>query len=64
MGTPRSNVPHPSSVNETRAVVMIACVSVDSHANFIVFLFRRSRRQDVMHGNPLTQCRGFNLKGK
>uniref|UniRef100_A0A8C5DXW8 Semaphorin-3C n=1 Tax=Gouania willdenowi TaxID=441366 RepID=A0A8C5DXW8_GOUWI len=23
---------------------------------------RRSRRQDVMHGNPLTQCRGFNLK--
>lgn len=25
--------------------------------------FRRSRRQDVRHGNPLTQCRGFNLKG-
>uniref|UniRef100_A0A8C5BYY9 Sema domain, immunoglobulin domain (Ig), short basic domain, secreted, (semaphorin) 3C n=1 Tax=Gadus morhua TaxID=8049 RepID=A0A8C5BYY9_GADMO len=24
---------------------------------------RRSRRQDIMHGNPLTQCRGFNLKG-
>uniref|UniRef100_A0A8C3B1I0 Semaphorin-3C n=1 Tax=Cyclopterus lumpus TaxID=8103 RepID=A0A8C3B1I0_CYCLU len=23
---------------------------------------RRSRRQDIMHGNPLTQCRGFNLK--
>uniref|UniRef100_A0A8C0BYU4 Semaphorin-3C n=1 Tax=Buteo japonicus TaxID=224669 RepID=A0A8C0BYU4_9AVES len=23
---------------------------------------RRSRRQDVRHGNPLTQCRGFNLK--
>uniref|UniRef100_A0A8C6LY25 Semaphorin-3C n=1 Tax=Nothobranchius furzeri TaxID=105023 RepID=A0A8C6LY25_NOTFU len=23
---------------------------------------RRSRRQDVMHGNPLIQCRGFNLK--
>uniref|UniRef100_H3BZ87 Semaphorin-3C n=1 Tax=Tetraodon nigroviridis TaxID=99883 RepID=H3BZ87_TETNG len=23
---------------------------------------RRSRRQDVMHGNALTQCRGFNLK--
>ncbi|XP_068611224.1 semaphorin-3C [Brachionichthys hirsutus] len=23
---------------------------------------RRSRRQDVMRGNPLTQCRGFNLK--
>nr|XP_061809660.1 semaphorin-3C-like [Nerophis lumbriciformis] len=23
---------------------------------------RRSRRQDVMYGNPLTQCRGFNLK--
>ncbi|XP_055468878.1 semaphorin-3C [Psammomys obesus] len=22
----------------------------------------RSRRQDVRHGNPLTQCRGFNLK--
>ncbi|XP_057586775.1 semaphorin-3C isoform X3 [Hippopotamus amphibius kiboko] len=25
---------------------------------------RRSRRQDVRHGNPLTQCRGFNLKGQ
>nr|XP_045720993.1 semaphorin-3C [Mirounga angustirostris] len=24
--------------------------------------YRRSRRQDVRHGNPLTQCRGFNLK--
>ncbi|XP_043944265.1 semaphorin-3C [Protopterus annectens] len=24
---------------------------------------RRSRRQDVRHGNPLTQCRGFDLKG-
>ncbi|KAE8616416.1 hypothetical protein XENTR_v10008801 [Xenopus tropicalis] len=24
---------------------------------------RRSRRQDVKHGNPVTQCRGFNLKG-
>uniref|UniRef100_A0A6Q2Z245 Semaphorin-3C n=1 Tax=Esox lucius TaxID=8010 RepID=A0A6Q2Z245_ESOLU len=24
---------------------------------------RRSRRQDIIHGNPLTQCRGFNLKG-
>uniref|UniRef100_A0A4W5RKY1 Semaphorin-3C n=1 Tax=Hucho hucho TaxID=62062 RepID=A0A4W5RKY1_9TELE len=23
---------------------------------------RRSRRQDIIHGNPLTQCRGFNLK--
>uniref|UniRef100_A0A4W4HRW1 Semaphorin-3C n=1 Tax=Electrophorus electricus TaxID=8005 RepID=A0A4W4HRW1_ELEEL len=23
---------------------------------------RRSRRQDIMFGNPLTQCRGFNLK--
>lgn len=23
---------------------------------------RRSRRQDVRHGNPMTQCRGFNLK--
>ncbi|KAM4677211.1 semaphorin-3C isoform 1-T1 [Discoglossus pictus] len=23
---------------------------------------RRSRRQDVKHGNPVTQCRGFNLK--
>uniref|UniRef100_A0A672ZB77 Semaphorin-3C n=1 Tax=Sphaeramia orbicularis TaxID=375764 RepID=A0A672ZB77_9TELE len=23
---------------------------------------RRSRRQDIMYGNPLTQCRGFNLK--
>ncbi|KAI3366681.1 hypothetical protein L3Q82_009355, partial [Scortum barcoo] len=23
---------------------------------------QRSRRQDIMHGNPLTQCRGFNLK--
>ncbi|XP_037551833.1 semaphorin-3C [Nematolebias whitei] len=23
---------------------------------------RRSRRQDIMHGNPLVQCRGFNLK--
>ncbi|KAM6306982.1 semaphorin-3C-like [Podargus strigoides] len=23
---------------------------------------RRSRRQDMRHGNPLTQCRGFNLK--
>ncbi|KAF3859296.1 hypothetical protein F7725_021695, partial [Dissostichus mawsoni] len=23
---------------------------------------KRSRRQDIMHGNPLTQCRGFNLK--
>ncbi|XP_033019429.1 semaphorin-3C [Lacerta agilis] len=23
---------------------------------------RRSRRQDVKHGNPMTQCRGFNLK--
>ncbi|XP_061571296.1 semaphorin-3C [Cololabis saira] len=23
---------------------------------------RRSRRQDIMHGNPLTQCKGFNLK--
>ncbi|XP_041110853.1 semaphorin-3C-like [Polyodon spathula] len=23
---------------------------------------RRSRRQDIRHGNPLTQCRGFNLK--
>ncbi|XP_062853051.1 semaphorin-3C isoform X1 [Trichomycterus rosablanca] len=23
---------------------------------------RRSRRQDIMNGNPLTQCRGFNLK--
>lgn len=27
------------------------------------FFCRRSRRQDIMHGNPLTQCRGFNLKG-
>lgn len=27
------------------------------------FPFRRSRRQDIIHGNPLTQCRGFNLKG-
>ncbi|KAM6437628.1 semaphorin-3C isoform 1-T1 [Liasis olivaceus] len=26
-------------------------------------LLRRSRRQDVRHGNPMTQCRGFNLKG-
>uniref|UniRef100_A0A0F7Z337 Semaphorin-3C n=1 Tax=Crotalus adamanteus TaxID=8729 RepID=A0A0F7Z337_CROAD len=24
---------------------------------------RRNRRQDVRHGNPMTQCRGFNLKG-
>ncbi|XP_029472069.1 semaphorin-3C isoform X2 [Rhinatrema bivittatum] len=23
---------------------------------------RRSRRQDIRHGNPMTQCRGFNLK--
>ncbi|XP_026065645.1 semaphorin-3C-like [Carassius auratus] len=23
---------------------------------------RRNRRQDIMHGNPLTHCRGFNLK--
>ncbi|XP_064200572.1 semaphorin-3C-like [Anguilla rostrata] len=23
---------------------------------------RRSRRQDIIHGNPLTQCKGFNLK--
>ncbi|KAG9332025.1 hypothetical protein JZ751_016212 [Albula glossodonta] len=23
---------------------------------------RRSRRQDIIHGNPLTQCRGYNLK--
>ncbi|XP_073508410.1 semaphorin-3C [Phyllobates terribilis] len=23
---------------------------------------RRSRRQDIKHGNPVTQCRGFNLK--
>ncbi|XP_055009462.1 LOW QUALITY PROTEIN: semaphorin-3C [Boleophthalmus pectinirostris] len=23
---------------------------------------RRSRRQDIIHGNPLNQCRGFNLK--
>uniref|UniRef100_A0A8C7YFU6 Sema domain, immunoglobulin domain (Ig), short basic domain, secreted, (semaphorin) 3Ga n=1 Tax=Oryzias sinensis TaxID=183150 RepID=A0A8C7YFU6_9TELE len=25
---------------------------------------RRSRRQDVKHGDPLRQCRGFNAKGK
>lgn len=24
---------------------------------------RRSRRQDVRHGDPLRQCRGFNAKG-
>lgn len=27
------------------------------------FVFRRSRRQDVKHGDPLRQCRGFNAKG-
>lgn len=25
---------------------------------------RRSRRQDVKHGDPLRQCRGFNAKGE
>lgn len=30
---------------------------------FVFVSYRRSRRQDIMHGNPLTQCRGFNLKG-
>lgn len=25
---------------------------------------RRSRRQDVKHGDPLRQCRGFNAKGQ
>lgn len=25
---------------------------------------RRSRRQDVRHGNPIRQCRGFNSNGE
>lgn len=28
-----------------------------------MFACRRSRRQDVRHGDPLRQCRGFNAKG-
>lgn len=28
------------------------------------FCLRRSRRQDVKHGDPLRQCRGFNAKGR
>lgn len=38
---------------------LVVCVSVC----FLFVFCRRSRRQDIMHGNPLTQCRGFNLKG-
>lgn len=31
--------------------------------DFDFLYFRRSRRQDVKHGDPLRQCRGFNAKG-
>uniref|UniRef100_A0A8C4YZJ3 Sema domain, immunoglobulin domain (Ig), short basic domain, secreted, (semaphorin) 3Gb n=1 Tax=Gadus morhua TaxID=8049 RepID=A0A8C4YZJ3_GADMO len=32
-------------------------------ASFTPSAKRRSRRQDVKHGDPLSQCRGFNTKG-
>uniref|UniRef100_A0AAR2LPS6 Sema domain, immunoglobulin domain (Ig), short basic domain, secreted, (semaphorin) 3Ga n=1 Tax=Pygocentrus nattereri TaxID=42514 RepID=A0AAR2LPS6_PYGNA len=36
----------------------------ESCAPFTQATKRRSRRQDVKHGDPLRQCRGFNAKGK
>lgn len=39
------------------------CVVMHVYFILLLFFFRRSRRQDIIHGNPLTQCRGFNLKG-
>lgn len=46
-----------------RTVVILSLRCIYTHSNFSPPFCRRSRRQDIMHGNPLTQCRGFNLKG-
>lgn len=41
----------------------ISC-SVTVKLKLLSFCLRRSRRQDVKHGDPLRQCRGFNAKGQ
>lgn len=59
--TKRSVGPRISAAHNFKTIKCCVCVCV-LILNSDLFL-RRSRRQDVKHGDPLRQCRGFNAKG-
>ncbi|KAG9329882.1 hypothetical protein JZ751_028707 [Albula glossodonta] len=59
------NTPFTSATNRypKTAPFTSATKSYPKTAPFTSVTKRRSRRQDIKHGDPLRQCRGFNAKG-